>query len=200
MTDNIIDVSHWESPIDFRKVAASGIVAVIAKATQGATDVDTAYAGYKKAALAQGMLWGSYHFGTSDDVDAQVEHYLKTARPTAKELVCLDFEPNPYGKPMTLGQARAWVAVFAKRTGRWPVLYGGNGLKTALGRKPDEVLSHCPLWYAHYGRKITVPAGWDRWTLWQFTESQHGVAGVNSTDRDRFDGTDEELRAQWPFS
>jgi GH25 family lysozyme M1 (1,4-beta-N-acetylmuramidase) len=36
MTKNIIDVSHWEDPIDFKKVADSGIIAVVAKATQGA--------------------------------------------------------------------------------------------------------------------------------------------------------------------
>ena len=200
MTDNIIDVSHWEAPIDFAKVAGSGIVAVIAKATQGAAEIDQAYAGFKTAVAAQGLLWGSYHFGTSDDASAQVDHYLATAKPTDKELVCLDFEPNPYGKPMSIGQAREFVAVFAKRTGRWPVLYGGNGLKIALTRKADEVLSKCPLWIAQYGKKVTLPPGWDAYTLWQFTESEHRIGGIKSTDRDRFDGSDDDLRKRWPFT
>jgi GH25 family lysozyme M1 (1,4-beta-N-acetylmuramidase) len=30
ITRSVIDVSHWEDPIDFKKVAADGIVAVIA--------------------------------------------------------------------------------------------------------------------------------------------------------------------------
>jgi GH25 family lysozyme M1 (1,4-beta-N-acetylmuramidase) len=47
---NIIDVSHWEGEIDFARVAAAGIVAVIAKATQGSTGVDAKYAAYQKAA------------------------------------------------------------------------------------------------------------------------------------------------------
>ena len=32
MIKSVIDISHWEDPIDFKKVAADGIVAVIAKA------------------------------------------------------------------------------------------------------------------------------------------------------------------------
>ena len=32
ITRSVIDVSHWEDPIDFKKVAADSIVAVIAKA------------------------------------------------------------------------------------------------------------------------------------------------------------------------
>ena len=91
MTRNIIDVSHWEDPIDFKAVAADGIVAVIAKATQGAAGVDSAYAKFKKAAAPYKFLWGSYHFGTGSEVDVQVEHYLNTVKPTDRELVCLDF-------------------------------------------------------------------------------------------------------------
>jgi GH25 family lysozyme M1 (1,4-beta-N-acetylmuramidase) len=44
ITRSVIDVSHWEDPIDFKKVAADGIVAVIAKATQGPRGIDKTYA------------------------------------------------------------------------------------------------------------------------------------------------------------
>jgi lysozyme len=57
MTRNIIDVSHWEDPIDFGAVAANGIVAVIPKATQGAAGVDSAYAKFRKAAAPYKFLW-----------------------------------------------------------------------------------------------------------------------------------------------
>ena len=56
-------MSHWEYPIDFKTLAADGIVAVIAKATQGARGVDKTYAAYKEAAAPHKFLWGSYHFG-----------------------------------------------------------------------------------------------------------------------------------------
>jgi GH25 family lysozyme M1 (1,4-beta-N-acetylmuramidase) len=50
MIDSIIDVSHWEDPIDFTKVLDDGIVAVIAKATQGAAGVDDKYSTFKASA------------------------------------------------------------------------------------------------------------------------------------------------------
>ena len=81
MTDNIIDVSRWEQPIDFGKVAASGIIAVVAKATQGAAGVDEAYGKFKAEAAPCNFLWGSYHFGTSDEVTSQVDHYIRTVHP-----------------------------------------------------------------------------------------------------------------------
>src|SRR5204862_4887394 len=103
MIRRIIDVSHYEDPIDFAKVAADGIVAIIAKATQGATWIDPAYAKFKRQAgnvrlplpvrrsFSEGgtlnsqlstfrFLWGSYHFGTGADVTTQVDNYLLTAK------------------------------------------------------------------------------------------------------------------------
>jgi len=200
MTGNIIDISHWEDPIDFGKVADAGIIAVIAKATQGATEVDGAYARFKANAAPHAFLWGSYHFGTSDDVTTQVDHYIKTASPAATELVCLDFEPNPVGPAMSLDQARDFVELFEQRTGRYPVLYGGRWLKDSLAGKADDTLSKCPLWIAQYGPKVVLPPGWNSYVLWQYTESERGIPGVNSTDRDQFDGSDLDLRKQWPFS
>ena len=73
MIRTIIDISHWEDPINFKKVAAAGIVAVIAKATHGAAGIDIAYAKFKKLATKYELLWGSYHFGTGSKVNVQVE-------------------------------------------------------------------------------------------------------------------------------
>ena len=200
MTDNIIDVSHWEDPIDFVRVSGAGIVAVVAKATQGAAGIDPTYATNKANATPFKLLWGSYHFGTGDDVPLQVDHYLKVTQPHADELVCLDFEPNPHGPTMTLNQAREFVALFEHLTGRYPVLYGGHWLKECLGGKKDDILSKCALWIAQYGPKAVLPPGWKSYALWQFTDDEQGIPGVHKTDRDRYDGTDAGLKKQWPFS
>ena len=173
---------------------------MVAKATQGATGVDEAYGKFKAEAAPYNFLWGSYHFGTSDDVASQVDHYISMVRPDHKELVCLDFGPSPYGSAMSLDQAREFVELFEQRTGRRPVLFGGNRLKEALGGNKDDVVSKCQLWIWQHGHKVVLPLGWESYVLWQFTESQRGIAGVNSTDRDRFDGSDDDLRTCWPFS
>jgi lysozyme len=205
MTRNIIDVSHWEDPIDFKAVAADGIVAVIAKATQGAASVDSAYAKFKKSAAPYKFLWGSYHFGTGSEVDVQVEHYLNTVKSTDVELVCLDFEPNPNGPTMTLNQAREFISLFRHLTGRYPVLYGGYGLKENLNGKPDDLLVKCPLWLSQYGPKPVLPVGWKKYTLWQYTDGHagpppHTVSGIGPCDRNRFNGSEAQLRKRWPFT
>jgi lysozyme len=200
MTDDIIDVSHWNEPVDFRKVAGAGIVAVIAKASQGAGYADPAYASFRRQAAAQGLLWGSYHFGTGDDAAAQVEHYLGTASPGDGDLLCLDFEPDPHGASMTLSQARDFVGILQQRTGRYPVLYGGYWLKQQLGSRADALLARCPLWLAQYGPAAVLPPGWKAYALWQFTDREQGIPGVRKANRDRFAGSVATLRRRWPFS
>ena len=205
MTRNIIDVSHWEDPIDFGAVAANGIVAVIPKATQGAASVDSAYAKFRKAAAPYKFLWGSYHFGTGSEVDVQVEHYLNTVKPTDVDLVCLDFEPNPNGPTMTLNQAREFVALFQHLTGRYPVLYGGYWLKENMNGKPDDLLVKCPLWLSQYGPKAVLPVGWKKYSLWQYTDGHdgpppHTVSGIGPCDRNQFNGSEAQLRKRWPFT
>jgi lysozyme len=250
MIRRVIDISHYEDPVDFKKVAADGIVAIIAKATQGTTWVDPAYAKFKNAAaeiqlpsatqprkhsgLSTGepstriiprasdgklstkatlampfsqpstFLWGSYHFGTGANVQAQVDHYLATTKPKDNELVCLDFEANPTGSGMNLMQARQFVRLFGQQTGRYPVLYGGAWLKEQLNGKPDAVLSKCPLWIAQYAAKATLPPGWKRYALWQYTDGESGpdphvVSGIGKCDRNCYGGTITQLREAWPF-
>jgi lysozyme len=57
---------------------------------------------------------------------------LSVVTPTDRELVCLDFQPNPNGTTMTLNQAREFVSLFHYRTGRYPVVYGGYWLKESF--------------------------------------------------------------------
>jgi lysozyme len=205
MIQSIIDISHWEDPIDFKKVSAGGIVAVIAKATHGAAGVDSDYAKYKNAAAPYKFLWGSYHFGTGSEVSVQVEHYLSVVKPSDRELVCLDFETNPSGPTMTLHQACEFVALFQHLSGRYPVLYGRYWLKASLNNKPDDVLAKCPLWLAQYGPRAVLPVGWKEYALWQFTDGNdgpppHNVFGIGPCDRNQFNGTEATLRKRWPFS
>jgi lysozyme len=85
------------------------------------------------------------------------------------------------------------------------MLYGGCLLALAAAETDGTILRHCPLWLARYGEAPPdVPQPWRRWTLWQYTDGADGpepraVPGIGRCDRDRFNGTGEELRAAWPF-
>jgi lysozyme len=190
--DGIVDLSHFNASVNFGVAQSNGIVAVIHKATQGAGFADPAYDSRVEPARAAGLLWGAYHFGTGDDPVAQADFFVSRA---ATELLVLDFEANPDGSSMTLGEAREFVARVREATGRWPGIYGGDYLRGLAGAG-DAVLSHCWLWIADYADAVSTPAGWDDWTLWQYTDAAN-VEGIGGCDRSRFHGSAEQLRELW---
>lgn len=204
MSINVLaDISHHNGNVDLVKAKAAGLVGVIHKATQGTGMVDNTYQGNRQKALAAGLLWGAYHFGTSGDGAAQADFFLKTAAPDSRTLLVLDYEPNQ-NSTMTLDQARAFVSRVNQVTGRFPGLYSGSLIKEQLGGKPvDPILSQCFLWLAQYAAAPTnIPATWQTWTLWQYTDGQsgpqpHAVDGIGNCDRDQFNGTIEALQKLW---
>lgn len=208
MINTIIDISHYQSHIDFGKVKADGIVAIIHKATEGQTYKDGHYHNNKAKAKAQGFLWGAYHFSSGGSVTNQVNHFLDYAQPEDDEVIALDFEPSSSGPNMTLDQAHRFVEMIKTELGRYPMIYGGSLLRHAVGTNPDPILANCPLWYARYASSpVGIPT--QIWingeTLWQYTDGNDGpdpqkVDGIGRCDRDIFNGTEVELREKWPFT
>lgn len=204
MIDAVIDVSHYDNTPDWASVAASGIAAVIHKATQGTGYVDPTFAAARTAVPAAGLLWGAYHFGTGDAQGSdQANFFLDTVKPDAHTLCAIDFEPDPSGTSMTLDHLFGWIETVQAATGRPPIVYGGNSLLFPLiGTSTHPTLVACPLWVAEY-TSAAEPTGipsqiWKSWTLWQYTESGT-VSGINvAVDRERYIGTLDELKTGWP--
>jgi len=205
MFDAVIDVSHNDPiPMKFDKAAATGIAAVIHKATQGTGFVDPAFSTNRGKARTAKLLFGSYHFGIGASGATQAEFFLRTVGPRPGELLALDFEKNTTKgqTDMTVDQARDFVTTVHDRVGKWPVLYGGGFLKELLKGEPDPVLANCPLWLADYAGTPELPPGWSEFKLWQWTDGKQGVdpkpvEGIGSCDRDRFAGPAAELAAFW---
>jgi lysozyme len=206
MINTIIDIYHGNS-IDLKAAKDGGIVAVIHKATQGASIRDSRYHERRQRAKELGLLWGGYHFSTGGSVSEQVENFLTYARPEEDELISLDWEPSD-GPDMTLDQARHFVQMIKDETGRWPVIYGGSLLRESIGHQPDAILANCPLWYARYANApIGIPTQvWPTYTLWQYTDGDvgpqpHNTPGAGGgTDRNIFQGTTQQLINQWPLT
>lgn len=205
MLDAVIDISHFQGTPDFAKVRAAGIAGVVHKATQGLSGVDSTFAAAKSNALAAGLLFGAYHFGTGSGSGAdQAAWFLSIVKPDASTLCVIDFEPNPStsGTTMTLPQLLDWITTVQASTGRWPVVYGGKSLLFgAVGSQPNATLAQCPLWVAQY-TSAAQPSGipsqiWPDWTLWQYTENGTVDGITTPVDRDRFNGTEDELRKWW---
>ena len=195
MFDGIIDINH-NNDIDLAAAKAAGIVAVIHKATEGATYQDPLYSTRRAQAKELGLLWGAYHFGTAASVDDQIANFLTAAALEDGDLAALDYEENS-GNQMSLDQAEEFVTAFMSETGWLPLIYGSNLLK---GAGSSSVLGSCKLWIADYttASQPTLPPLFNSYTLWQFSDGTVLTAGA-AVDRDAYDGTQAELIAGWPF-
>ncbi|HYY96489.1 MAG TPA: glycoside hydrolase family 25 protein [Pyrinomonadaceae bacterium] len=147
----VIDLSHHNTVTSFQQAKDAGILGVIHKATQGKHFVDPLYDERRPTALAAGLLWGAYHFGTGGDPVGQADHFLDVVNPGPTDLLALDFEPNPQGPTMTLAEAEAFVRRINDQTGHFPGLYSGESfINEQLGDNTDTVLRNCFLWIAKF--------------------------------------------------
>lgn len=202
-TNAVIDISHHNgSRLNFEKAKEDGVIGVIQKASQGEGYVDPTYKTHKKGVQDAGLLFGAYHFGTGSNGVSQAVHFLETVGDPKDTVLVLDYEDNPVGGSMSLEEARSFVTHIFQKVGRYPVFYSGHTIKRALGSTVDPILKNCPLWLAQYGPTAVVPACWDDYTMWQYTDGgvgpePHSVAGVGHCDRNYFNGTEAKLKSWW---
>ena len=163
-SDVVVDLSHWQAPIDFAKARAAGIVAVILKATQGSQWIDATFSERSADATAAGLLVGAYHFLDNSPPERQMENFLSMAE--GCPVLALDAEQNEIGGTVTVPQAAEAVARVQMATGKAPLVYinryGPDGRGTDF---PNSVLSRCPLWLPAYNSRPICPPGWSKWTL-----------------------------------
>jgi lysozyme len=200
----VVDVSHYSSITDLRKTAAAGIYGVICKCTQGTSNVDASYDDTRQKTLDAGMLFGAYHFGTDEDINEQLHHFLEHAKLDSSTLPCLDFED--YSSQMSAHQMVEFLRVGEKEVGRKFVIYSGNTLKEAVDELSEADLAYVcshKLWLADYSNS-KLPKGFTKYWLWQYTgdgmgPGPHSVPGIagNQQDLNVYDGTKEQLTADW---
>ena len=196
----VIDLSHFNTVTSFAAIKSAGIVGIIHKATQATNWSDSTYAARKTQALAAGLWWGAYHFGTNADGAAQAQYFLSKVNPGPTDLLALDFEENPQSQ-MTIAQAEQFVTEVFNQTGRYPGFYSDALAGNMLGNNPSEILANCWFWRAQYGSSAPiVPPTWSTWTMWQYTSSGP-VSGLTAPcDRDTFNGTLDQLSQLWGHS
>jgi lysozyme len=199
MFDGIMDINHNDD-VDLSAAMNAGIVAVIHKATEGATFQDPLCATRRAEAKQLGLLFGVYHFGTAADVTQQLQNFTQTAQIEPGDLVALDYEEKA-GDQMTQQQAEEFVTLFQQQFGFRPLVYGSDLLTSVTAASP---LAACRLWIAAYENvaQPALPPAFSSYALWQFSDGTSpaplSTAGV-AVDRDRYEGTQEQLTAAWPL-
>ncbi len=205
-----IDVSYWDSGVDWPKVRATGQRFVIVKATEGITYTDPTFAGNWSGAKTAGLLRGAYHFFHCNvDAAKQADYFIKAVKATNDngELpMTLDLETNDgLTSAKIVPMVKTWLDAVESAFGRKPIIYSGqfflqSYLSVTGGGPPPWAKDH-PLWLAQYPNQYTpemqptLPRGWFKWTIWQYSD-KGDVNGINAkADMDLFNGALQDLYA-----
>ncbi len=202
-----IDVSHHNGPVDWDEVARAGIAFAYSKATEGAAYSDPRFSSNWKGMRDSGLLRGAYHFfRPAHSVERQAERFLaRIGDPAPGDLPpMLDLEETSARSDEWAGIERArrtplaleWLERVERALGRGPIVYTRAGfIRDTLGQ--PGALAGYPVWLAQYTtrRAPIVPAGWDTWTLWQYTDRGRVPGITANVDLDRFNGSRADLLA-----
>jgi lysozyme len=197
----VIDLSHHNIiPEGLKPAKDSGILGIIHKATEGVTYKDPTCAARLYLAKQAGMKFGTYHFMRPGDPGDQVAFYYDTVQSIQSQagdsqdwLWACDFEADG----ISLDQVLSFMEQLEIVTHQSPVLYSGHSLKDALKVKPDTRLSKYRLWLAQYASSPTLPVGWTKYFLWQYSD-KGSVTGISPpTDVNAYDGNADTLLAEW---
>jgi len=197
-----LDVSHFQGQIDWASVAGAGISFAFAKASEGSGYTDPEFGRNWEGMKAAGLLRGAYHyFRPQVPAVVQARHFLSLV-PSLEHgdlHPMLDVEEADGMTPnLILEGVQAWIDTVRRALGREVIIYTYPYFWETAVRNSDRFVRGCPLWIASYSHPPTRPlvGGWHHYTFWQYTDkgSVPGIGGRGIVDRDRFNGSLENLR------
>jgi len=204
-----IDVSYWDSGIDWPKVRATGQRFMFTKATEGDFYADPTFDDNWLGAKKAGVLRGAYHFFRANvDPIKQAKKfidYVRTMNDDGELPPVLDLETHDgQAKNKIISRAKTWLDEVENAFGKKPIIYSGQYFLqdyfSEAGGGPPSWARNYPLWLAQYpnnyiegSSKPFLPRGWFQWTFWQYSDKGR-VNGINANvDMNVFNGTLEEL-------
>jgi lysozyme len=182
-----VDVSNWQSVINWPKVAAAGYRFAICKASEADDFVDPYFVPNFAGLKAVGMLRGSYHFARPElnpEPTVEANHFIDVVGPylEAGDVVALDIES---GSGNLLNWTLGWLRHVEARLGFKPLLYSGHWFMQPHGLEGNTELAGYGLWYASYQATMPdPPTPWPFIAIWQNSSNATvpGVAGNCDTD------------------
>ncbi|GAA4266261.1 GH25 family lysozyme [Frondihabitans peucedani] len=224
-----LDVSAYQHGVNWRKASAKGARFAYVKATEGVRYTSARFREQYTGAARAGLARGAFHFAkpNASTAVAQAEYFVRALRTVDGDRATgsatlpplVDLEYDPYVRTdgtdscwgLTPKQMVVWVSSFVDTvtglTGRMPAIYTTTDWwKRCTSNSPD--FGQNPLFLARYvddpaSGPGALPAGWDHWTIWQYTSRGSRYAGVTdgkkgdtpASDEDLFAGSAAELRA-----
>jgi lysozyme len=194
-----MDVSVYETSVDWVAAHGAGIDFAFIRATDGLQYIDPKFPAYWAGAKAAGVIRGAYQFfRPAEDPIAQADLLLDKMGPLEPGDLPPVLDVEVSGGLSTAGveaSVRAWVAHVTGKLGRPPIIYAGLYSWHDLTGSAD--LTTSPLWVAQYTSAPCpdIPAPWTRWMFWQYSATG-AVAGIpgSTLDVNVFNGTLDDLR------
>ena len=187
-----IDISYWQSGIDWAKVKAAGKKYAIIRAAH-ALKADTKFEFNWKQCRAQKLHCGVYqYFEPNIDPIAQANLMLKMMGPLkAGDLPpVIDVESKAGATPSQIAAAVGkWLAHVKNATGVTPMIY--TGAYFWEGNVKSSAFVATPLWHAQYCTNCcpNIASPWKKWAFWQYS-STGKVSGISgNVDLDKWNGT-----------
>lgn len=195
-----VDISRWQTYVDWETARANGVNFVFMKATEGGDVVDPGFAMNWDLAARHGVRRGAYHFFYHCRPAAeQARFFIRTVPRSAGALPpVLDMEWTPFSPTCTIrrpaeeirAEAREFLRIVENHYGQRPIIY------TTVDFWRDTELwkvGPYPFWLrAVAGHPADVFDG-RHWAFWQYTATGlvPGIGG--EVDLNVFAGT----RADW---
>ena len=198
-------MSHHNTLSSLKGAWNAGVRGVIHKATEGQGYRDNMLGTRAMLAADAGLLFGTYHFLRPGDMKAQAKLFVdytlaETDGVFGREDLLFAADHEDAG--VSLENLKTFLREVERLTGKKPIIYSGNVLKEQLQTDDDEISAH-PLWLAQYSSSPSLPAGFSKYFLWQYTDGNAGpspksVPGINPpVDCNDFQGSDAELASAW---
>ena len=190
-----IDVSKWQSSVNWQSVKQAGVKFAFARATYGNTEVDSQFKTNWQGMKDAGILRGAYHFFVAaDDPGEQARLFISTVGSLDAGDIApvIDVEADSGTSSTIVSDVQTWLEAVEQQLGRTPIIYTSPSY---WNEYLTDQFGRYPLWVAEYG--VSSPKsvnGWNTWTFWQYSQSG-SLGGVNPVDLDYFNGSSEELLA-----
>lgn len=158
----IVDVSSHNSATGYSIAGCDG---VIVKATQGTTYTNPNHAAQVKRGRDNGLGIGHYHYSEGTDLHAQVDYFLKQAKPQPHDWLALDWE-NPEVSSAEKDDFLAYCR--SRAAGRKILLYCNTDFwlhRESGAHRADG------LWVAAYNGRPGNPGIKDSWWGHQYTDT-----------------------------
>jgi lysozyme len=190
-----IDLSRYQSEIDWARVRAAGVSFAFLKATEGSDRVDPTFEENWEAARQAGVARGAYHFFYwCGPAESQARWFIRNVpRDRGALPPVLDLEWNPFSPTCTRRpppaevrrQARIFIDIVARHYGQRPVIYTTRDFwhENDVERLGEEI------WIRSTARHVDEIYPGASWTFWQYTATGI-VPGVDGpVDLNAFNGS-----------